>query len=165
MKQPNTEELKERYISFVNSRKSLVISSQDEQGVPFISYAPYIQAGGKLYIYISRISDHYRYVENNAHIHVMLIGDESASPNVFARERARWVCESKNLGNEGYEEIFALFDERFGDKMMGMLRGLDFSLFELTPSSGRYVVGFGQAFEVDLSGERFEHVVVDRKDK
>lgn len=164
MKQPNIDETRQRFVNFINNRKSLVISSQDEHGVPFISYAPYVNLNNKLYIYISRISDHYRYVETGPKVHVMLINDESEAQNIFARERARWVCTTENLGNEGHEEIFAAFDQAFGDKMMGMLRGLDFSLFELTPIEGRYVIGFGQAFDVDLSGDRFEHVVVDKKD-
>ena len=44
-------------------------------------------------------------------------------------------------------------------------RCLDFSLFELTPTQGRYVVGFGLAFDVDIDGDVFEHVVVDKKNK
>ncbi|WP_409340888.1 HugZ family protein [Paenibacillus sp. MBLB4367] len=165
MKQIDMEATKLRYVEFVESRKTLVISSLDEEGFPFISYAPFVKKDGKLYIYISKISDHYKYVETNERIHVLLIADETQSQNVFARERARWACSSVNLGNEGNEDIFQLFNESFNEKLMGMLRGLDFSLFELTPISGRYVVGFGQAFDVDLSGDKFEHVVVDRKDK
>ena len=49
--------------------------------------------------------------------------------------------------------------------MMTMLRGLDFSLFELTPDMGRYVVGFGLAFNTNLDGSIFEHVVVDKNNK
>lgn len=165
MKQIDMEATKQRYLDFVESRKTLVISSLDEYAIPFISYAPYVKKDGKFYIYISKISDHYRYVEANDRIHVMLIADESESQNVFARERARWSCSTKNLGNAGHEDIFALFNETFNAKLMEMLRGLDFSLFELSPLSGRYVVGFGQAFDVDLPGDVFNHVEVDRKDK
>ncbi|UVI30695.1 HugZ family pyridoxamine 5'-phosphate oxidase [Paenibacillus spongiae] len=163
MKQIDTEAMKKKFTDFVESRKTLVISSLDENGNPFASYAPFVKMDGKLYIYISRISDHYRYVEESKRISVMLLADESQSPNTFARERARWACSTANLGNEGHDEVFALFNESFGSKMMDMLRGLDFSLFELTPIEGRYVVGFGQAFDVDLSGDRFEHVVIDKK--
>lgn len=46
---------------------------------------------------------------------------------------------------------------------MDILRGLDFSLFELTPFEGRYVVGFGLAFDVTIDGKTFKHVVVDKK--
>jgi len=163
MKQIDTESMKKKYIDFVESRKTLVISSIDENGDPFVSYAPFVKKDGKLYIYISRISDHYRYVEDNKRIYVMLIADEAQSQNTFARERARWACSTANIGNEGHDEVFALFNESFGGKLMDMLRGLDFSLFELTPIEGRYVVGFGQAFDVDISGDRFEHVVIDKK--
>ncbi|WP_136607803.1 HugZ family protein [Paenibacillus dokdonensis] len=166
MKTIDIETTKTRYTAFMESRSTLIISTLDENGTPFISYAPFVKTGGKLYIYISQISDHYRYVENNEQIHVMMIADESQTPNTFARERARWACASENLGNDGHEDIFGEFNLKFGDKMMNMLRGLDFSLFELTPLAGRYVIGFGQAFDVDLSGDRFEHVVVDKeKDK
>ncbi|MCR8844246.1 pyridoxamine 5'-phosphate oxidase family protein [Paenibacillus sp. SC116] len=165
MKPIDMEATKQRYIAFIESCKSIVISSTNEQGVPFISYAPVVKYNEKLYIYISQISDHYYYVDSNEHIHVMMIADEAKSPNVFARERARWVCTTANLGNEGHDDVFAQFDAAFGESMMKLLRGLDFSLFELTPVEGRYVVGFGQAFNVNLSGSMLEHVVVDRKEK
>ncbi|GAB6992244.1 HugZ family pyridoxamine 5'-phosphate oxidase [Paenibacillus pini] len=165
MKPIDTEKVKKQYVEFMEERKTLIISTIDDQGTPFISYAPFVKKDEKLYIYISQISDHYRYVENNERINVMLIADETATPNTFARERARWVCSSTNLGNEGNEDVFELFNVKFGEKMMTMLRGLDFSLFELTPFEGRYVIGFGQAFDVNLSGDRFEHVVIDKKSK
>jgi len=165
MKTMDIGTMKQKYVDLTSSRKTLVISSLDEQGMPFISYAPFVKHNDRLYIYISRISDHYRYVESNERVHVMMIADESETQNVFARERARWSCTTANLGNEGHEEIFELFNTTFNEKLMTMLRGLDFSLFELTPVEGRFVVGFGQAFDVSLSGDKFEHVVVDKKDK
>lgn len=47
--------------------------------------------------------------------------------------------------------------------MIDLLRGLDFSLFELTPLEGRYVVGFGKAFDVNLLENTISHVVIDKK--
>ncbi|MCR8644514.1 pyridoxamine 5'-phosphate oxidase family protein [Paenibacillus sp. N1-5-1-14] len=165
MKPIDTATMKVKFQEFIGSRKTLMISSQDETGAPFISYAPFVKVEGNLYIYISKISDHFRYVEENERIHVMMIADESETPNAFARERARYACSTENLGNEGNEEIFEQFNTKFSDKMMNMLRGLDFSLFKLTPLTGRFVVGFGQAYDVDITGEKFEHIVVDKKDK
>jgi len=46
---------------------------------------------------------------------------------------------------------------------MELLRSLDFSLFELTPIEGRYVVGFGKAFTIDIAKDTLIHVVVDKK--
>lgn len=120
---------------------------------------------GKLYIYISKISEHYKIIEANHLISIMMLADEQDAPNLFARERVRFQCAPTNIGNDGYEDIFAKFENNNGAPLMGVLRGLDFSLFELTPKEGRYVIGFGQAFDIDLSGEKFQPVVVDKNKK
>ncbi len=160
----DVEKNKENYLAFIASRQNLVLSLIDDEGKPFISYAPFVKKDGKMYIYISQIADHYRYMESNDYVDVLMLADESATTNKFGTERARWSCTSVNLGNEGHEEIFELFNAAHGEKMMNLLRGLDFSLFELTPEQGRYVVGFGLAFDLnDLDASAFTHVVVDKK--
>lgn len=164
-KQIDIGQKKEQYLQFIDKCKTVVISSKDENGNPFTSYAPYVQHDGKLYIYISLISDHYKFIETTKKISIMMLADEQDAPNLFARERARFECVAENVGNDGYEEVFAKFENSHGAPMMGVLRGLDLSLFELTPKEGRYVIGFGQAFDTDLSGEKFEHVVVEKKEK
>ncbi|MFC5405300.1 HugZ family protein [Cohnella soli] len=161
MKQLDKEKIKLQYLMFANSLKTLMLSTVDGNGNPFVSYAPFVKLNGKLYVYISSIAHHYRHIENHPFVDAMLIEDESASANLFARQRARFVCTAVNIGNEGHEELFAQFEERFGKSMIGMLRGLDFSLFELTAREGRYVAGFGQAFDIDLAGEKFDHVARD----
>ncbi|WP_432720536.1 pyridoxamine 5'-phosphate oxidase family protein [Jeongeupia wiesaeckerbachi] len=154
---------RQQYLDFVASRKTLAISCLDDDGAPFISYAPFVHQDGKLYIYISRLAEHYQLIDARRQANVMLLADEANTANLFGRERARWLCAASNLGNDGHDDIFALFNERFGEKMLTLLRGLDFSLFELTPQPGRYVVGFGKAFDVSIDGEQFDHVVVDKK--
>ncbi|NOV02497.1 HugZ family pyridoxamine 5'-phosphate oxidase [Paenibacillus planticolens] len=161
MKQLDKESIKLQYLNFTDSLKSLMLSTVDENGKPFISYAPFVKKNGKLYIYISRIANHFRYLESNPSVDVMLIEDEASSENLFARQRARFVCQAENIGNEGHEEIFDLFGEAFGKPMINVLKTLDFSLFELTTLEGRYVAGFGQAFDIDLTAERFDHVARD----
>ncbi|MED4453920.1 HugZ family protein [Metabacillus fastidiosus] len=161
-KQIDIVKRKEQYLQFIDKCKTVVISSKDENGDPFTSYAPYVQHNGKFYIYISIITDHYKFIEANNLISIMMLKDEQDAPNLFARERARFQCIAENVGNDDHEEIFAKFESIHGTPMMGVLRGLDLSLFELTPKSGRYVIGFGQAFDIDLTGDKFEHVVVDK---
>ncbi|MDF2671671.1 MAG: heme iron utilization protein [Paenibacillus sp.] len=164
MKKPvDVEKNKENYLQFIENRKNLILSLIDDEGKPFISYAPFVKKDGKLYIYISQIADHYRYMENNEYVDVLLIADESATNNKFATERVRWSCTSENIGNDGHDDIFELFNTHHGAKMVDLLRGLDFSLFEMTPLQGRYVVGFGLAFDLDLEANLFNHVVVDKK--
>lgn len=156
---------KEKYLQFIESRKTLILSMLDAKGNPFTSCAPFVKKDGKLYIYISEVAEHYHLLEKNEYIDALLIADEADSKNAFATERARLQSVPKNIGNEGHDDIFELFYETHGKPMVEMLQGLDFSLFELTPSQGRYVVGFGLAFEVDIEGEKFIHVVVDKENK
>lgn len=158
MKVMDTETSREKYMEFAEGMKTLLLSTTDENGRPFISYAPFVKVGGKFYIYISRIANHYRHLEERSAVDVMLIADEAETANLFARERARFTCEARNIGEEGNEEIFDQFKQTFSPQLITMLRSLDFSLFELVPSEGRYVVGFGQAYDIDLSADQFQHV-------
>lgn len=164
MKKPvDVEKARENYLTFINDRKNCILSLIDNDGKPFISYAPFVKKDGKLYIYISQIAEHYGYMESNDFVDVLLIADESATNNKFATERVRWSCTALNIGNEGNDEIFALFNEAHGEKMVDLLRTLDFSLFEMEPQQGRYVVGFGMAFDIDVEANLFQHVVIDKK--
>ncbi|KAA0942105.1 heme iron utilization protein [Sporosarcina sp. ANT_H38] len=164
LKKPvDLEKNKEKYLQFVASRKNLILNLLDDNGKPFSSYAPFVKKDGKLYIYISQIAEHYNFMEKSEYVDAFLIADESATVNKFATERVRWSCIPNNIGNEGHDEIFELFNTEHGAKMMDVLRGLDFSLFELTPLQGRYVVGFGMAFDIDIDANVFNHVVVDKK--
>ena len=164
LKKPvDLETNKEKYLQFVASRKNLILNLLDDEGKPFASYAPFAKKDGKLYIYISQIAEHYGFMEKNEYVDALLIADESATINKFATQRVRWSCTPNNIGNVGHDEIFELFNTDHGTKMMDLLRGLDFSLFELTPLQGRYVVGFGMAFDLDIDANVFTHVVVDKK--
>lgn len=67
------------------------------------------------------------------------------------------------MPDEGHEHIFERFSETTNAALVRLLRGLDFQLYRLDPLAGRYIVGFGKAYDVDWSGDRFEHVVVDKR--
>ncbi|MFC4808922.1 HugZ family protein [Paenibacillus sp. GCM10023250] len=159
MKPQDDEAIRSQISNFADSLKTLVLSTVDELGSPHASYAPFVRKDGKFYVYLSRIADHYRHLERNPLADVLLIEDESRTANPFARRRARFACRAENLGNEGHEAIFALFAERFGQSTIAMLRDLDFSLFGLEPRTGRYVAGFGRAYDIiDSAGGGFAHV-------
>ncbi|HLQ81984.1 MAG TPA: pyridoxamine 5'-phosphate oxidase family protein [Bacillota bacterium] len=158
------------YHDFLDSRRTMVLSTTDADGHPFISYAPFVVHDGSFHVYVSRIAEHYWHLVNLDRVSGLLIADEKDSPNLFARHRVRFECAVTRLDDpdEGtdtdpHEDVFALFAERFNASLITLLRTLDFSLFRLTPLSGRYVVGFGKAFDVDLAGSRFDHVVVDKR--
>ncbi|MEK8196983.1 HugZ family pyridoxamine 5'-phosphate oxidase [Lysinibacillus sp. FSL M8-0134] len=157
------EQVKQDYEAFIQNKKNCVLSFVDREGRPFSSTAPFVRLNGKFYIYISRIAEHYQLMEKSEVVDLICVADEAVTANPFATERARWQCQPKNLGNEGHEKVFAAFDQLFNAKMMAMLRSLDFSLFELTPVAGRYIVGFGKAFTIDIANDKLIHVVIDKK--
>lgn len=152
------------YREFIASRKTLVISSTDEQGRPFISYAPYVVHDGRFYVYVSRIAEHYWHLASNDTISVLLVADEADTANLFARQRVRFECAVTQLDDAAeHAEVFALFRDGFNASLINLLQTLDFSLFELAPSHGRYVIGFGKAYDVNLAGTQFDHVVVEKR--
>lgn len=159
----DVQKFNEKYQTFVKEKETVILSFIDGDGKPFSSCAPFVEKNNKLYVYISEVAEHYRLMETNDYVDALLIGDEAKANNKFATERARWICRTKNIGNDGHEDIFALFNEAHGEKLMNVLRGLDFSLFELSPEQGRYVVGFGLAFNCTIDGSVFEHVVIDKE--
>lgn len=158
MKPMDKETMKAQYLQFKESVKSILLSTITPDGKPFASYAPFVEKDGKFYVYLSRMAEHYRNLEVTPVVDVMLLEDESKSTNLFIRQRARFACKAINIGNEGHDDIFEQFGKSFGVQMMNMLRGFDFSLFEINPQEGRYVVGFGQAFDINLTGEKFIHI-------
>ncbi|WP_305092114.1 HugZ family protein [Prescottella sp. R16] len=151
------------YRSFLATRKTVVIATRDENGDPFLSIAPFVVHDGGLYVYASEIADHYRYLRDANTVRVLIHADEAESGNVFGVERASFVCTVEQKPEEGHDAVFEKFADRTNAKLVETLRGLDFHLFRLTPQDGRYVVGFGKAFEVSFDGSRFDHVVVDKK--
>lgn len=151
------------YRSFLAGRRTVVIATRDENGDPFLSIAPFVVDDGALYVYVSEVADHYRYLRDAQTVRILIHGDESASPNVFGVERASFVCSVEQAPDDGHEAVFTAFAEHTNAKLVETLRGLDFHLFRLTPQEGRYVVGFGKAFEVSFDGSRFDHVVIDKK--
>ncbi|MGB3699174.1 MAG: pyridoxamine 5'-phosphate oxidase family protein [Gordonia sp. (in: high G+C Gram-positive bacteria)] len=151
------------YRDFLADRRTVVIATKDAAGEPFQSIAPFVAHDGALYVYVSEVAEHYVHLSRSETARVMMHGDESSAKNIFGVERASFVCDVQQVPEEGHDAVFDAFAALTNAKMVELLRGLDFHLFRLTPRDGRYVVGFGKAFEVSFDGSRFEHVVIDKK--
>jgi len=158
---------KQGYLDFINSQKTLMISSLDKDGMPFISYSTFVIYDQKIYIYISPAADHYEFITKRPTIDIMIINDQSATDNLFARIRARFPCTAINIGNQAvtdtdnHEAIFDRFNDNYGTETMNMLRQMDLTLFELTPGQGRYVAGFAAAYDLSFDGSDFELIVAE----
>ena len=152
-KAPKIEELLE-------ASKSLILGTIDAEGNPLASYAPYVQIDGNFHILVSFMAKHTRNLRDRNRASVMFIEDESATKQVYARDRLTLDCESSQVeqGTELWNRSVAALKERHG-KVVEMLADLnDFILIELKPNSGSYVNGFGSAYSVNADLSINEHV-------
>ncbi len=145
---------------FLEPLKSLTISSIDENGNPFSSYAPFVKFNHKYYVYLSLMAKHSNNLTQNPKTSIFFCEDEKDCKNIFAKKRATLQCEVKRLEQNSNEEkeILEQFGLKFGNEMITMLKNLgDFYLFEFKPFYGGAVFGFGKAY--NLGGENFEEFI------
>ncbi|MHC5723289.1 MAG: HugZ family pyridoxamine 5'-phosphate oxidase [Nostoc sp.] len=145
------ENIQAEYEKFPEQFESVIISTVSAQAIPNASYAPFIMDDSKnIYIYVSGLSTHTKNLYANPHINVLFIEDEAKSNLIFARRRLSFDCTATLIEREtdDWNQIVEQFQGRFGE-IIEVLRGLsDFRIFQLTPSEGRFVVGFGAAYHI-----------------
>ncbi|MFW5883605.1 MAG: HugZ family protein [Verrucomicrobiota bacterium] len=132
--------------------KTATLGTVDAQGHPEASYSPCVSdAEGCFYVYVSALAKHTANLKRTSKASLMLIEDESVAANLHARRRATWGCEVEAIerDSETFEAGMARFIERFGETSKNLANMEDFTLFRLTPKSGRLVLGFGKAFRLD----------------
>ncbi len=57
---------------FLDTFKSTVLSTLDENNNPFTSYAPFIKKDDKYYIYISSMAKHFKNLKKNKKVSLFL---------------------------------------------------------------------------------------------
>ncbi|MCW8907354.1 MAG: pyridoxamine 5'-phosphate oxidase family protein [Sedimenticola sp.] len=137
----------------VSARETLLLSTVNTERQPEISYAPYIRDRvGDFVIFVSELATHTGNLLRQGEAAVMFIESEAASRNPFSRQRVILQCRATEVAREEgrYPVLLAGLEERFGETV-ALLRSLpDFHLITLTPRSGRYVAGFGKAYDIEL---------------
>lgn len=145
---------------------SLQLSTIGTDGFPHSGYTPYVldpvgkEGGLEFTIFVSELSVHTRDMLQTPKVSIMIIEDEAASKQVFARTRVTYNCDVQQIERDhaDYAQVLDRFQARQGNTV-SLLRELpDFHLMRLRPFSGQFVMGFGQAFS--LSGpsmDVFEH--------
>ncbi len=151
--------IRREYLDFISERRCLNLSTVDGEGNPGISTSPFIMDGEKrFYIYISQLARHAQNLKQDRRAAVMIVENEEENSPVFARKRVSFDCEVALVerGVEEWIERMEEFRQEFGP-VIDTLRELpDFLLFQLTPTGGLYVKGFGQAFKI--GGMKMEEI-------
>jgi heme iron utilization protein len=155
------EDLTKRYQELMASQQTLLLSTASANSVPDISYAPFVRDHvGVFYIYVSEMSSHTANLLNNPQASILFIRPESESRNLFARERAVLNCSVKEISRDDavYADRIQALQDKFGE-VVSVLRSLsDFHLFALRPENGRYIVGFGRAFTINIIDGTLRHI-------
>lgn len=143
------------YEALLNEFQSIQLGTADQTGVPEASYSPSIvDEGRNFYVHVSELSSHTSNLRDSARASVLIIEDESTAENLFARKRVAYQCSASLIErhSDQWESVIDQFEEKFG-KIVGFLKTMeDFHLFKLTPTSGRLVLGFGQAYDISGTG-------------
>lgn len=139
---------KEQLQELIVEQKSLQMASLTSEGLPYASYAPFVNHNGYFYIYISELAKHTQNLIEDKRISILIVEDESKCSQIFARKRLSGegdVVEVERT-EESYVEIVEVFTERFGN-IMNVLGNLsDFRLFRIEINAGGFVMGFGKAY-------------------
>ncbi len=160
LSQQELEDITRRYQELIASQQTLLLSTASANSVPDISYAPFVRDHtGVFYIYVSDMACHTANLLNNPQASILFIRSESESRNLFARERAVLNCSVQEISRDDaiYPDRLQALQDKFGE-VVGVLRSLsDFHLFALRPENGRYIVGFGQAFTINVNDGSLLH--------
>jgi heme iron utilization protein len=155
------EKAQAEYEKFTEEFESIIISTVNEQGIPNASYTPFVIDDAKnIYIYVSGLSTHTKNIYANPHVSILFIEDEAKTKQIFARRRLSFDCTATLLERETdqWNQIVEKFQGRFGE-IIEMLRSLpDFRIFQLTPTEGRFVIGFGAAYHI--SGDNLNQLTL-----
>jgi len=149
-------------MKLLNSSKTLQLATVDSQGMPHISYAPFIRQDEHFYIYVSQLANHTAHLQQTPNVSLMIISDEVQSKNLFARERLIIEAGVTLLDQMVHKTVLDAMEASLGGTV-GLLRSLpDFMLFKLTAVNARYIAGFGKAFQLDLAKKKLEHISAEQ---
>ena len=100
---------------FLEPLKSLTISSLDEKGYPFSSYAPFVKYNGKYYVYLSLMAKHSSNLTKNKIASIFFCEDEQDCKNIFGKKRVSIQCETLKLEQDTQDEINILDESNEND--------------------------------------------------
>lgn len=137
------------YLALRKQIKSAQLATLAHDGLPEASHAPLVWYDGSCYLYLSELAGHTRNLQRNPALGLLLIEDEAGARNPFARRRISMQGRVTSIARDSelFPRVLAEFRRCFG-KIMAMIEPLpDFHLFRIDIRAGRFIRGFGQAYE------------------
>ena len=144
----SNKELASQCLDFIGQFDSVLIGTSDITGEPDVSYSPVIYHNSMFYILVSQLSAHTGHLYQRPTAALLFIEDERDSEQIYARRRLSFSCLAQPCKRDEqiWQILIPLFRNRFGP-IIDTLTGLnDFVPFQLQPTQGRWVTGFGRAY-------------------
>lgn len=138
---------------FMESFGSICLSTINKDNNVTCTYAPLIQTKLGKYIYISEAAEHFLNIKNNPkNIEIMFLEDECKAESVILRKRLRFRCDASFIERDSkiFNEILDEFERQNArNSEIKIIRNmLDFHLIRLDFKNGRFVKGFGAAYDI-----------------
>lgn len=122
-----------------------------QDGKPNLAMVAYAFADdfSAFYIHVSRLGKHTADMENDPRVSLLIAetDDRRADPQTLARVSLQGVAEILPRNARDYVQVKKIYLERFPEAEQLFSLG-DFNLWKITPRSGRFVAGFGRAFNL-----------------
>jgi len=134
--------------------QTVLMATSTPQGLPEISYSPYVIVDKVLYVFLSDLSLHTGNLKSNPHASLLFIEDESASENLHARRRVTYRAEVTLVSRDDpdWKNVLSQMEKRFGE-IIPVLKSLtDFHLFAMRTDDAVLVRGFADAHPVTCDG-------------
>ena len=151
MQRTTKEDAQKELVPFLNNIQSVLLSTVNKEGEPFVSYSPYVEdAEGNFYVFISTAVNHSHNMSATGKAHIMFLEDESVTDHIYARRRMYFKADASAFeqNDEREEKIHDLFKERFGEKVSFFSMMKDSRFYKLSPKDGNFVLGFGAAYKI-----------------
>lgn len=157
--QKRTKPVAPKVKELIERSKSIILATVDAEGNPNSSYAPFVQVDNTFYILVSYMAKHTRNLAEGRKTSVMFIEDESATKQIYARERLTLEASTSQIERDSdtWNTVIAQLKETHGKVVDVISEMKDFILIGLHPVKGSYVNGFGSAYFVNENLEILEH--------
>lgn len=146
-------------LSLLASSQTLSLGTLNPVKQPEVSLVPFLYHDSCFWIFVSQLSAHTQHLLERPEASVLIYDNQNSPKNCFAVERVNAQCAVRcEDAAETKAQILDAMTEKLGETV-SLLRQLgDFSLFALKPEKGRFIAGFGQAFDIDFSDFSFTHI-------
>lgn len=138
---------------FMQEFNSVCLASLSPKGEVVCSYAPFIQTKWGNFIYISEVSEHFTNIKAHPkNIEIMFLEDESKAASAILRKRLRFRTEASFIERgEFFDKVYDEFEKKTGGAggIKTIRTMLDFHLIKFEFKKGRFVKGFGQAYDIE----------------